>query len=91
VQSLVLERVRMRLALGDVAERCDEEMSRTDLHRADDELERKEASVLSLAHRLVRAADRDVELEPALQVVDEGAAMCGRDQDVCLLPDEVLL
>ncbi len=87
VQGLVLERVGVGLALGDVAEGGDEQVPRADLHRADDELERKKASVLSLAHGLVGAADRDVELESPLEIVDERAAMRRRDQDVGLLPD----
>ena len=66
-------------------------MTRADLHRADHELERKEAAVLALAHRLVRAADRDVQLQAPLQVVVEGAAVRGGDQDVGLLADQLLL
>ena len=91
VQRLVLERIGMRLALRDVTQCRDEQVTRSDLHRADDELERKQASVLALAHRLVRGAHRDVELQPALEVVDERAAVRGRDHDVGALSDELLL
>ena len=66
-------------------------MARADLHRADHRLEREQASVLPLPHCLVRAADGDVEVQPSLQVVVEGAAMRGRDQDVRLLAFELFL
>ncbi len=81
----------MSLALRDVAQGGDEKVTRSNLHRADDELEREQASVLSLAHRLVSAAHRDVDVEPALQVVVEGAAVRGRDENVRALADQVLL
>jgi hypothetical protein len=90
VQGLVFERVGVSLALGDVAERGDEQVPGADLHRADDELEREQASVLAFAHRLVSAADRDVQLEPALEIVGERAAVSRRDQDVRLLADQLL-
>src|SRR5207245_7712310 len=67
----------------------DEEVTRTDVHRADDELERKQAAVLPLAHRLVGAARWQVELEPPLQVVDEAAAVGGGDEGVDRLADQL--
>ena len=50
VQRLVLQRVGVRLALGDVAHCRDEEATRPDLRRVDQELEWKQARVLALAH-----------------------------------------
>ena len=91
VESLVFQRVGVRLAFRDIAERRDEHVTRPDLHRADDELEREKAAVLSLAHRLVRAAYRDVQCQAALQVVVECAPMGCRDEDIGLLSHQVLL
>src|SRR5260370_24707276 len=86
VEWLVFEGFGVGLALGDVAHGGDEEVPWSDVHRADHELEREQAAVLALAHRLVRAARRQVELEASLQIVDEAAAMRACDQDVHWLP-----
>src|SRR5260370_1370442 len=67
VECLVFEGVGVCLALGDVAHGGDEQVPWSDMHRADHELEREQAAVLALAHRLVRAARRQVELERPLR------------------------
>src|SRR4029077_18948442 len=82
VQRLVLERIRLSLAFRDVAQCGDEEVARADLHRSDDKLQRQQPPVLALAYGLVGAADGDVDIEAALQVVVERGAMGRRDQDV---------
>src|SRR4030081_3771457 len=53
MKRLILERIRVRLALGDVTHRGDEEVARADVHGADHELEWEQAAVLALAHRFV--------------------------------------
>ena len=91
MRRLVLQRVRMRLALRDVAHRRDEEAARPDLRRVDQELERKQARVLALAHGLESAGCWQVLSEPALDVVHERSAVRRRDERVDLLSDKLLL
>jgi len=50
MERLVLERVGLGLAFGDVAHRGDEQVARSDLHRADYELEWEQAPALTLPH-----------------------------------------